>query len=290
MAPAPPRSETADRRQDRGEDAGMPARRWRRWAPLAVILALLAILPFTGVADVLSFDSLRRHEAALTGWVADNRVPAGLAFILLYALATALSVPGAAVLTVTGGFLFGIVLGSVLVLVGATAGAVGIFLIARTAAGAGLKRRCGRWLERLEAGFRQDAFSYLLTLRLIPVVPFWLVNLVPAFLGVGLATYTVTTVIGIAPATIVYVAIGNGLGAAFAAGEAPDLGLIFDPAILLPLLGLALLALLPAVYKKVRGRPVPPAPSQEESAPEGSAPEDSAGQPDRASREGEALR
>lgn len=231
---------------------------WRRWLPLAAVAAAIAVLPFSGLADLISFDALRRHEAILTGWVADNRLPAGVAFLLLYAVATALSVPGAAVLTVTGGFLFGILLGSVLVLIGATAGAVGIFLIARTAAGAGLKQRCGRWLDRLEAGFREDAFSYLLTLRLIPVVPFWLVNLVPAFLGVGLTTYTVTTVIGIAPATLVYVSIGNGLGAAFAAGEAPDLGLIFDPAILLPLLGLALLSLGPALYKRLRGRPVPP--------------------------------
>ena len=106
----------------------------------------------------------------------------------------------------------------------------------------------------MESGFRDNAISYMLILRLVPLFPFWLVNLVPAFLGVSFASYAVTTVIGIIPGTAVYSSVGNGLGALVEAGRMPDLGLITDPEILLPLLGLALLSFLPVVYKWIKAR------------------------------------
>jgi len=104
---------------------------------------------------------------------------------------------------------------------------------------------------KLEAGFRADAFNYLLVLRLVPVFPFWLVNLVPALVGVGLPTYMLATFLGILPGTFVYASLGNGLGSLV---EEPDLAIIFKPSVLLPIIGLALLALVPVGYKRWRGR------------------------------------
>jgi len=226
----------------------------RRFVPLAVIvLGLVAFFAFD-LDRFVSLTALSEHHEALRAFVADNGVLASAAFLLTYAVAVALSIPGAAVLTIAGGFMFGMVWGSLLVVAGATLGAVAVFLAARTALGDLLRRRAGPWVQRLEAGFRENAFSYLLTLRLIPVVPFWLVNIVPAFFGVRLGTYTLSTVLGIVPGTIVYVGVGNGLGATLDAGRDPDLGIIFEPAILLPLLGLALLSLVPAAYRKIKGR------------------------------------
>jgi uncharacterized membrane protein YdjX (TVP38/TMEM64 family) len=106
----------------------------------------------------------------------------------------------------------------------------------------------------MEAGFRENAFNYLLVLRLIPLFPFWLVNLVPAFLGVPLRTYVVATLLGIIPGSLVYASVGNGLGVVFDQGDTPDLGIIFKPAILGPILGLAALALLPVVYRRYKAR------------------------------------
>ena len=229
----------------------------RRFLPLALLVGGLAAFFAGGLHHYITLDTLRDHQEDLQVFVGNYAVGASIAFMMIYAAAVAFSVPGGAVLTITGGFMFGVIWGTLVVVVGATLGAIGIFLAARTALGDVLRRRAGASVQRLEAGFRENAFSYLLTLRLIPVVPFWLVNLVPAFFGVRLGTYALATVIGIVPGTIVYVGVGNGLGATLAAGQNPDLGIIFQPAILLPLLGLALLSLLPVVYRKIKARRQP---------------------------------
>jgi uncharacterized membrane protein YdjX (TVP38/TMEM64 family) len=226
----------------------------RRWLPLLAVLAALALVYATGLHRQLSLETLRDQREALQGLVAGHPAAAPLAYVLLYVAATALSLPGAVFLTLAGGFLFGTWLGGLLAVVGATLGAVGIFLIARTALGSALRDRAGPWLRRMEAGFREDAFSYLLVLRLVPLFPFWLVNLVPAVLGVPLPTFAAATLMGIVPATFVYAGAGNGLGAVLDRGGAPDLGLVLEPRILLPLLGLALLALVPVVYRRWRTR------------------------------------
>jgi uncharacterized membrane protein YdjX (TVP38/TMEM64 family) len=173
----------------------------------------------------------------------------------IYAAVIALSVPGGAVLTIAGGFLFGTLPATLYVVVAATLGATILFLIARTALGDPLRARAGPWLRRMEAGFAENALSYLLVLRLIPIFPFWLVNLVPAFLGVGLGTYVLGTFFGIIPGSFVYASVGNGLGAVFDAGETPDVGIIFEPSILVPIVGLAVLALLPVAHRKFKARP-----------------------------------
>jgi uncharacterized membrane protein YdjX (TVP38/TMEM64 family) len=216
-------------------------------------VGLIALAFALDLDERLSFEALRANRAALLALVAERPALTALGFVAIYATAVALSLPGALILTLAGGFLFGTALATVLVVIGATLGACVIFLIARGALGEPLRARAGPWLGRMEAGFRRDALSYLLVLRLIPLFPFWLVNLVPAFLGVPLPTFALATLVGIIPGSLVYASVGAGLGAVFEHGGTPDLGIILEPQILLPLLGLALLALLPVAYRRWRG-------------------------------------
>ena len=198
----------------------------------------------------LTFSALARNRDWLCGLVQQWGRLATFVYIVAYAALVALSVPGAAVLTIAGGFLFGTLVGGLSAVVGATLGATAVFLAVRAGLG-GLAQRAGRFVGRLEAGFRADAFNYLLVLRLVPIFPFWLVNLVPALVGVRLATYILATFLGILPGTFVYASLGNGLGSLV---EEPDLAIIFKPSILVPIVGLALLALIPVGYKRWRGK------------------------------------
>jgi uncharacterized membrane protein YdjX (TVP38/TMEM64 family) len=216
---------------------------------LALILGLAAFFAFD-LNSYVSIDSIRSNREALSEFVARNGVWAALLFGALYAVVVAFSLPGGAVMTITGGFLFGWLGGGLIVVVGATIGATALFLIARTAIGGYLETKAGPFVRKMEDGFRQNALSYLLFLRLIPLFPFWLVNLVPALLGVSTTTYIVATFFGIIPGTFVYASVGNGLGALFDAGDDPDLGIIFEPQFLAPLIGLAVLAVIPVIYKK----------------------------------------
>ena len=226
----------------------------RRLLPLVVIAVGIACVFTFDLDRYLSFDALAENRQALADFVARNHLVAALSFICAYAVAVALSVPGAVFLTLGGGFMFGVVLGSLYVVTGATLGATIIFLVARTALGDVLRAKAGPWLSKLEAGFKDGALSYMLFLRLVPVFPFWLVNLVPAFLGVPLGIYVLTTFLGIIPGSVVYASVGNGLGAVFEAGGKPDLSIIFKPEILLPIVGLAVLAMIPVAIKRLRGR------------------------------------
>ena len=223
---------------------------WRRWLPLVALLTVAAGVYVSGLHHHLSMATLHEERVALERFVADHPVIAPMVFIAVYAAATALSLPGALILTLAGGFLFGVVLGGLWSVLGATAGAVMVFQIARSAFGASWRQRAGPWLQRMEAGFREDAFAYLLVLRLVPLFPFWLVNLVPAFLGVSLRTFTLASILGMIPAAFVYASAGSGLNAILERGEQPDLGLILEPKILGPLLGLAVLVLLPVAYRR----------------------------------------
>lgn len=225
----------------------------RRLLPLGLVGLALVLVLATGAHEALSFESLRRHRGALLELTAARPILAALLYLLVYALAVALSVPGALVLTLAGGFLFGTIVATGLVVVGATLGAVLLFLVARTALGGALRARAGPWLAKMAHGFNRDAFSYLLVLRLVPIFPFWLVNLVPALLGVRLSTFVLATAIGIAPGSLVYASVGAGLGAVFDRGGEPDLGLILEPRVLLPLLGLAALALVPVAWRRRKG-------------------------------------
>jgi uncharacterized membrane protein YdjX (TVP38/TMEM64 family) len=224
----------------------------QRWLPLACLAAGFCAFFALGLHRYLTFETLRANRAELLEWVAARPVQAPLLYIVVYAAVVAFSLPGAAVLTVTGGFLFGTVLGAAYAVVGATLGAVIVFLAARTALGGMLRAKAGGAVKRMEDGFREDAFSYLLVLRLVPLFPFFVVNLVPAFLGVKLGVYALATLVGIIPGALVFASVGAGLGAVFDAGNMPDLGILFTAPILLPIIGLALLAMIPVAYKRFK--------------------------------------
>ncbi|MBI3505337.1 MAG: TVP38/TMEM64 family protein [Proteobacteria bacterium] len=228
-----------------------------RFAPLAAIAAGVALFFAFGLDRYLTFDALAENRAGLLAWTAANGALAGILFVLAYIAIVATSLPGAAVATLAGGFLFGTAVGGTLAVIGATIGASLLFLAARTALGDMLRAKAGPSLSRLEAGFRENALSYLLVLRLVPAFPFVLVNLAPAFLGVSLRVYVIGTFFGILPGTYVYASIGAGLGSVFDSGGRPDLGIVLSAPVLLPLLGLALLALVPVALRKFRKVPPP---------------------------------
>jgi len=225
----------------------------RLW-PVLAIAAGLALFVALDLDRYLSFAALKAHHDQLIAWRDANYALAALTFMLAYLVAVALSVPGALWLTISSGFLFGTVTGSMLTVIGATLGASLLFLAARYAFADFFHARAGEWLKRMEGGFQDNAFSYLLFLRLVPVFPFWLVNLVPALLRVGTGTFIAATALGIVPGTVIYASVGNGLGEVIAAGGAPDLGVLTKPAVFGPLVALSLLSLTPVVIKHLRRR------------------------------------
>ncbi len=223
-----------------------PVRSLHRLVPLVVLVVAGVVFVVAGGHRYLTFSALAENRSSLCDLVARWGLVAALLYIATYAAVVALSLPGGAILTIAGGFLFGTWLGGVCAIVGATLGAACIFLAARAGFG-GVAQRAGPFFGKLEAGFRADAFNYLLFLRLVPLFPFWLVNLVPALAGVGLPTFLLATFVGIIPGTFVYASLGGGLGKLV---EEPDLAILFHPGVLGPIVGLAVLALIPVWYKR----------------------------------------
>ena len=252
------------------EGAAAPASspRLRRWLPLLALGAVTLAALVGGAHSVLSFDALVVHAGRLQAWVAERPVAAASCYAAAYVAIVALSVPGALLATLTGGFLFGAALGGALTAVAATAGATIVFLIARSAVGGALARRADSAAARLAKGFREDAFGFLLALRLAPAFPFFVVNLAAAVLGVPLRTFVATTALGILPGTFAFSAVGAGLGGLVAeegrrradclAGGGRDCAAKLDPAslvsgpILLALSGLAAAALVPVAVRRWR--------------------------------------
>ncbi len=226
----------------------------RRLWPVAALLLVLVGLFLFGPDNATLFEALRTHREKLLALVADYAVIAELVYALVYAVAIAFSIPGGAMMTIIGGFLFGPLRTTLYVVVAATVGATALFLVARSAVGDRLRARAGPWLTKMEAGFQDNAMSYLLVLRLVPLFPFFVVNLVPAFLGVSLRTYVIATFFGIIPGTFVFALAGGGLGSALDASGDFSVSAVLTPEVVAALAGLALLALVPVIYKKFRGR------------------------------------
>jgi uncharacterized membrane protein YdjX (TVP38/TMEM64 family) len=246
---------TPDDAAARAPSSGPSPAAWRRLWPLALIAAAAALAYARGLHRWLSFESLGAHRAALAGFVSESPALAALLYVGAYVLVVAFSLPGGAVMTVAGGFLFGPWTGAALAVAGATLGASALFLAARHALADTLARRAGPLLGRVRDELRRDGFWYLLSIRLIPVVPFWLANLAPALAGMPFPAYAAATLLGIVPGTAVFAGIGAGLGQVLDAGGRPDLSVIFSPGVLLPLAGLAALSLLGAFGRRyLRGR------------------------------------
>ncbi len=245
----------------------------RLW-PVAVLVAAAAFVFAMGWQKYLTLGQLAENREALRAFIDANLLLALLAFVALYAVTVALSLPGGAVLTLAGGLLFGWRLGGIASVIGATLGATAVFLIARSALSDLLAARAGPWLERFRRGFQEDAFNYLLFLRLVPVFPFWLVNLAPGLLGVSFATYLLTTILGIIPGTFAYSLAGNGLDSVIAAQQSAhqsclakmgpggqescpytlDPGALLTPELMAGLAALGLVALVPVMVKWLRRR------------------------------------
>ena len=221
------------------------------WLPLLLAGGLLVFF-VTGAHTAISWQSIAQNYATITGFADTNLAITALGFAVLYLLAVAFSLPVALFLTLTGGAVFGW-LAVPLILVGATLGAGIVFIAARTIFADLARARAGPFIARLEAGFSANAFSYLLALRLIPVAPFWVMNIVPAFSCMSLGSFLAATFIGITPATTVFVSVGRGLDHVLAVGRTPDLQVLASPAILGPLAALGLLALLPVLWRRFRG-------------------------------------
>jgi len=226
----------------------------RRIVLLAIFVGGFAGFFAFDLHSYVSFDTLKQNREWLLTQVAENRFVTALVFLAVYAAVVAFSLPAAAVISITGGFLFGLWFGTVWNVIGATIGAILLFLAARSIFADILHEKAGPWLQKIEAGFNENAFSYLLFLRFVPIFPFFAVNLAPAFLGVRLGTFAVTTLIGIIPGAIVYSLFGAGLGAIFDRGEEFSASQAVTPEIIAGLVGLAALSLLPIAIKMWRAK------------------------------------
>ena len=227
---------------------------WLRRLPILVILAA-AILGAIVLRDDLSFGALARNREALIAFRDAHYLWAVLAYMAAYLCIVALSLPGGTIASLTGGFLFGLFPGVVFVVLAAGTGAVCVFLAARAGFGDSLSRRLdasGGKAARLQSALRENEWSVLFVMRLVPLVPFFIANLVPALVGTRLFRFAVSTYLGIIPGALVFTSVGSGLGEVFAQGTTPDLGILLTAPVLLPILGLALLAALPMVLRAFR--------------------------------------
>ena len=227
---------------------------------MATFLRLLTLLVlgvgflaffWLGLDRLFSFQALRENKELLSQWRDEYYFIAVILFVVAYGALGAFSVPIGVWMTLVGGFLFGTLAGGFFSLVGATFGAMIIFFIARYTVSNVLRKKCGKTIEKMEAGFKENQLSYMLVLRLVPLFPFWLVNLVPAFLDVSTRSYLIGTLLGMIPGALVYASVGNGLSSIVESEIEPDIGIIFSPHILIPIIGLAILAFIPVLYEKI---------------------------------------
>ena len=227
---------------------------WKRYLPLAGLAAAFIAFFAAGGGKYISLDALAENRTALADWTAANPFKAGAAYILTYIISTAASLPIGTALTLAGGFIFGTLVGGSFTVIGATIGATILFLATRIAFAVFFRNKVGAALEKMRRGFEENAFSYILALRLVPVFPFFVMNVAPALAGASLKSFVAATALGIIPGTFVFSSVGAGLGAVFAKGGTPNLGVIFEWKVILPLVLLALLPLAPILYTKYTGK------------------------------------
>ena len=229
---------------------------WLRYLPLIAILCVAALGGFL-LRDHLGFEALAENRERLLAFRDSNYLATVLCFVAIYVVIVAFSLPGATVATLTGGFLFATFPGALYNVGAATLGAVALFSAARWGLGDRLAARMDGSdgvVKKIKDGIDRNQWSMLFLIRLVPAVPFFMANLVPALVGVPVLRFAITTFIGIIPGTVVFTSVGAGLGEVFARGETPDLGIIFEPQVLLPILGLCVLAALPMILGALRGK------------------------------------
>lgn len=223
----------------------------KRFLPLGIIAIGASLFVALGGPDYINLESLKTNRDVLASIVNQNLFIAVFAFIAIYAALTAISIPGASFLSLFGGFLFGTLTGGIAIVTGATIGATLLFLAARYAIGDALTKRAGPYMQKFEQGLKENEFSYLFILRLVPAFPFFIVNFVPALFDVKIRNYIITTFFGIMPGSFVYASVGAGIGEVFdQGGEVKLTGLMTQPKVILPIIGLVILSLIPVLYKK----------------------------------------
>jgi uncharacterized membrane protein YdjX (TVP38/TMEM64 family) len=224
--------------------------------PLITIIVVAALGAFF-LRDYLTFEALAENREALLGFRDANYLLTVLVFIAAYVVIVGFSLPGATIATLTGGFLFATFPGALFNITAATIGASAIFLAARWGFGESLGKKLEDSegaVKKIKDGIDENQWSMLFLIRLVPAVPFFLANLIPSFLEVPLHRFVISTFLGIIPGTVVYTSVGAGLGDVFARGETPNLGIIFEPQIILPIVGLCVLAAMPIVINALRGK------------------------------------
>ena len=246
-----------------------PVSRLKRWAPLVILAVAMGIVFAMGWHKYLSFETVGANYATLKVLIAENYVLAIAAYFVAYVAVVALSLPGGLIMTISGGLLFGWLTAIPVIVIAATFGATFVFLVARSSLGGALGAKSAPWLGKLQDGFRENALSYLLFLRLVPIFPFVVVNLAPALLGVPLSTFVIGTILGIIPGTSAFAVAGAGLGSvveaqneiyanclARAAADANvvctyaiDTRALVTPELLAAFVGLGIVALIPVVAK-----------------------------------------
>lgn len=221
----------------------------KRWAPAVVILLVLTGGYLAGFNQYFSLDYITENRSRLMAYVENHYVLSLAAYFTIYTIAVAVSFPGASLITIISGFLFGWFVGGLTTVFAATLGAAIIFTAARTSFGELLQQKAGKRIAKLSEGFRKDAFNYLFTLRLAPIFPFWIINLAPALFGMKLSHYVVATFIGIIPGTFAYAYLGQGLGSTIDGS-----GSIVTPTLVAALAVLALVSTIPIGVKRWKNR------------------------------------
>jgi uncharacterized membrane protein YdjX (TVP38/TMEM64 family) len=240
---------------------------WRRLVGPLFGVALLGVGYGLGLHHYFTLQAIAEHRAWLSDYAQQHQVFAIVLFVAAYAAAVAVSFPGASILTVLSGLLFGWALGGAASVVAATLGATVVFQVAKSSFGDALTKRAGPFLGRVSAGFVNDAFNYLLFLRLVPAFPFWLVNIAPALANVKLRTFVTTTFLGIIPGTFAFAFVGAGLGSVIIAQKGEhaqciamkgaancpfelSVASLITPELLLAFAAMGVVALIPVAIKK----------------------------------------
>ena len=230
----------------------------KRFLPLLVIIAGLGAGYAAGLHEYLTLAALAEQRETLIGFVNENLILASAIYFLLYIAAVAFSFPAASILTIFGGFLFGWFLGGILTAVAATIGATILFKASQTAFGDFLRDRAGPFAAKLSEGFQKDAFSYLLILRLAPVFPFFVMNIVPALFKIPTKTYVAATILGILPGTFAYTYLGQGVDSvllsASQSGREASVSDLVTPEITIAFAALAIVATIPSVIRRFRNK------------------------------------
>lgn len=223
----------------------------RKWSLLGLLLILCVLFFYFDLHHYLNLETIRKYQSFAQTWTALHYQYAVLLFICIYTLMIACAIPGGTILTLLGGFLFGM-MAFFYVLLGTVLGGVILFYAVRMAISSHIAQLSSKWIKTVERGFQRNAFMYLVTLRLIPIFPCWVSNITAGALNVPLSVFITATIIGVTPATLIYVMVGRGLDKIISSSATIGFGILLTPSILFPLLALAFLSLFPVIYKGIK--------------------------------------